>query len=105
MLFTEKPIDPRNILAQAISNVICSVVFGNRFEYEDLKFLKLISLFNETFLILSSTCGQVPAFTTDTLIYVYFNSRQFSKTVLLCIIRAAQWLALLPWFKSWSGNS
>ncbi|XP_040179135.1 cytochrome P450 2G1-like [Rana temporaria] len=55
----QKPIDPRNILAQAISNVICSVVFGNRFEYEDLKFLKLINLFNETFLILSSTCGQL----------------------------------------------
>ncbi|XP_073454683.1 cytochrome P450 2G1-like [Aquarana catesbeiana] len=57
--FKQKPVDPRNILVQAISNVICSVVFGNRFEYEDLKFLKLINLFNETFLILSSTCGQL----------------------------------------------
>nr|DBA20607.1 TPA: hypothetical protein GDO54_017367 [Pyxicephalus adspersus] len=57
--FKQKPLDPRNILVQAISNVICSVVFGNRFEYEDLKFLKLLNLFNETFLLMSSTWGQL----------------------------------------------
>lgn len=57
--YKQRPIDPRNILVQAISNVICSVVFGNRFEYEDLKFLKLLNLFNETFVLMSSTWGQL----------------------------------------------
>ncbi|XP_063793840.1 cytochrome P450 2G1-like isoform X1 [Pseudophryne corroboree] len=57
--YKQKPTDPRNILAQAVSNVICSIVFGNRFEYEDMKFLKLLNLFNESFLLLSSTWGQL----------------------------------------------
>ncbi|XP_075043092.1 cytochrome P450 2G1-like isoform X2 [Mixophyes fleayi] len=56
--YKQKPTDPRNILGQAVSNVICSIVFGNRFEYEDLKFLKLLNLFNETFQLMSSTWGQ-----------------------------------------------
>ncbi|XP_044129772.1 cytochrome P450 2B4-like isoform X2 [Bufo gargarizans] len=51
-------IDPRNILAQAVSNVICSVVFGSRFEYEDLKFLKLLNMLNETLVLMSSIWGQ-----------------------------------------------
>ncbi|XP_075043091.1 cytochrome P450 2G1-like isoform X1 [Mixophyes fleayi] len=57
--YKQKPTDPRNILGQAVSNVICSIVFGNRFEYEDLKFLKLLNLFNETFQLMSSTWGQL----------------------------------------------
>ncbi|KAG8448794.1 hypothetical protein GDO86_015748 [Hymenochirus boettgeri] len=57
--YKETPTDPRNILVQAVSNVICSVVFGNRFEYEDLKFLQLLTLFNETFQLMSSTWGQL----------------------------------------------
>ncbi|KAG8552885.1 hypothetical protein GDO81_003128 [Engystomops pustulosus] len=47
-----------NILVQAVSNVICSVVFGNRFEYKNLNFLKLLNVFNETFQLMSSTAGQ-----------------------------------------------
>ncbi|KAM4696323.1 cytochrome P450 2G1-like [Rhinophrynus dorsalis] len=53
------PIDPTNTLLQAVSNVICSVIFGNRFEYEDLEFLKLIRLFNEIFQKMSSSWGQL----------------------------------------------
>ncbi|CAJ0964089.1 unnamed protein product [Ranitomeya imitator] len=46
-------------MPQAVANVICSVVFGNRFEYEDLKFLKLLNQFNEIFVLMSSTWGQL----------------------------------------------
>ncbi|XP_063287248.1 cytochrome P450 2G1-like [Pelobates fuscus] len=53
------PINPTNIFVQAIANVISSVVFGNRFDYEDLKFLKLLNMFNECFKNMSSTWGQM----------------------------------------------
>ncbi|KAM4642694.1 cytochrome P450 2G1-like [Discoglossus pictus] len=53
------PFNPTNCLLQAVSNVICSVVFGKRFEYEDKNFLKLLQMFNETFIAMSSTWGQL----------------------------------------------
>ncbi|XP_069602807.1 cytochrome P450 2G1-like [Ranitomeya imitator] len=53
------PFNPTDILVQTISNVICSIVFGNRFDYKDLRFLKLLNLFNEVFQLTSSTWGQV----------------------------------------------
>ncbi|KAM4695594.1 cytochrome P450 2G1-like [Rhinophrynus dorsalis] len=53
------PIDPTNNLLQAVSNVICSVVFGNRFEYENLEFLNLLKHFNEIFQKTTSTWGQL----------------------------------------------
>ncbi|KAM3911022.1 cytochrome P450 2G1-like [Leptodactylus fuscus] len=52
-------INPTNILVQTVSNVICSVVFGNRFEYDNLKFLKLLNIFNEIFQLMSTTWGQL----------------------------------------------
>ncbi|CAJ1060407.1 Hypothetical predicted protein [Xyrichtys novacula] len=38
-----KPFDPYLILNNAVSNIICSLVFGHRFEYSDVKFQKLMS--------------------------------------------------------------
>ncbi|ETE59028.1 Cytochrome protein, partial [Ophiophagus hannah] len=49
------PFDPTFLLSRAVSNVICSVVFGNRFEYSDEKFLRLNKLITERFRIASST--------------------------------------------------
>ncbi|XP_062071355.1 cytochrome P450 2C1-like [Lepus europaeus] len=48
------PCDPTFILACAPSNVICSVIFQNRFDYRDPKFLNLMGKFNENFKILNS---------------------------------------------------
>uniref|UniRef100_A0A8D0H4X8 unspecific monooxygenase n=1 Tax=Sphenodon punctatus TaxID=8508 RepID=A0A8D0H4X8_SPHPU len=45
---TEKgAFDPTSFLIHAVSNVICSVVFGDRFDYHDKKFLKLIDLLEQ----------------------------------------------------------
>nr|XP_033819682.1 cytochrome P450 2K1 [Geotrypetes seraphini] len=42
-----KPFDTKVILNSAVSNVICSILFGERFEYQDPTFLTLLKLLNE----------------------------------------------------------
>ncbi|XP_067391123.1 cytochrome P450 2H2-like [Emydura macquarii macquarii] len=44
----ERPFDPTLFLTHAVSNIICSIVFGDRFDYEDKKFVTLISLIEES---------------------------------------------------------
>ncbi|XP_077338191.1 cytochrome P450 2F3-like isoform X1 [Lithobates pipiens] len=53
----QNPFDPTFFLSRAVSNVICSIVFGNRFEYDDKKFLTLLELINDNFQIISSPWG------------------------------------------------
>ncbi|XP_040179136.1 cytochrome P450 2G1-like [Rana temporaria] len=66
----QSPINPTNRLVQSVSNVICSVVFGSRFEYEDMKFLRLLSMFNETFQLMGSTWGQLHDMIPEIMDYV-----------------------------------
>ncbi|KAL7397191.1 hypothetical protein ABVT39_018108 [Epinephelus coioides] len=42
-----KPFNPHTILNNAVSSIICSIVFGHRFEHSDEKFIKLMKLFNK----------------------------------------------------------
>ncbi|XP_038642102.1 cytochrome P450 2C15-like isoform X2 [Scyliorhinus canicula] len=49
----DTPLSPNFLLRCAASNIICSIVFGDRFEYEDKRFLTLIELFAENLKILS----------------------------------------------------
>ncbi|XP_044149510.1 cytochrome P450 2G1-like [Bufo gargarizans] len=51
------PFDPTYLLTLAVSNVICSIVFGERFDYEGDKFRTLLTLIKEMFLLMSSTWG------------------------------------------------
>nr|XP_023507020.1 cytochrome P450 2F2-like [Equus caballus] len=53
------PFDPRRLLDNAVSNVICFVVFGSRYGYQDPEFLKLLDLFSENFRIMSSRWGEM----------------------------------------------
>ncbi|KAJ7304449.1 hypothetical protein JRQ81_012010 [Phrynocephalus forsythii] len=48
------PFDPVFILSRAVSNVICSLTFGNRFEYDDENFLRLNKLITKRFQVASS---------------------------------------------------
>ncbi|KAM7171378.1 cytochrome P450 2H2-like isoform 2-T2 [Macrochelys suwanniensis] len=43
-----RPFDPTLFLNHTVSNVICSIVFGDRFDYEDKKFVTLINLIEES---------------------------------------------------------
>ncbi|KAL1788042.1 cytochrome P450 2C55, partial [Sigmodon hispidus] len=58
--------DPTFILSCAPSNVICSVVFHNRFDYKDKNFLNLMEKLNENFKIMNSpwmqVCNAIPVF-------------------------------------------
>ncbi|XP_030651717.1 cytochrome P450 2G1 [Nomascus leucogenys] len=53
------PIDPTFLLSRAVSNVISSIVFGSRFDYEDKQFLNLLRLINESFIEMSTPWAQL----------------------------------------------
>ncbi|XP_063322074.1 cytochrome P450 2J4-like [Pelmatolapia mariae] len=42
-----KPFNTQSLLTNAVSNIICCLVFGNRFEYTDEQFQSILQLFNE----------------------------------------------------------
>ncbi|XP_036120537.1 cytochrome P450 2C3-like isoform X2 [Molossus molossus] len=48
------PCDPSFLLGCAPCNVICSIIFQSRFEYNDKKLLTLLDYFNENFRIIST---------------------------------------------------
>ncbi|XP_065602376.1 cytochrome P450 2C9-like [Cyrtonyx montezumae] len=53
------PFDPTFKLSCAVSNVICSIVFGKRFDYKDKKFLSLMNNMNNVFEMMNSRWGQL----------------------------------------------
>lgn len=53
------PLDPTFLFQCITANIICSIVFGERFDYTDRQFLRLLELFYRTFSLLSSFSSQV----------------------------------------------
>ncbi|KAM9853142.1 cytochrome P450 2Y3 [Aulostomus maculatus] len=53
------PFDPTYFLSCTVSNVICCLVFGQRFSYEDVHFLHLLQILSETLKFGSSPWGQL----------------------------------------------
>ncbi|XP_052391940.1 cytochrome P450 2J4-like isoform X1 [Carassius gibelio] len=51
--------DPRLLLNNAVSNVICVLVFGNRFEYSDNDFQNLLKNINEAVYLEGGICAQL----------------------------------------------
>lgn len=52
-IYENKPFDIQNTLNTSVSNVICSLPFGERFDYEDAIFKRLMVLVNKLFATLS----------------------------------------------------
>uniref|UniRef100_A0A8D0DXH9 Cytochrome P450 n=1 Tax=Salvator merianae TaxID=96440 RepID=A0A8D0DXH9_SALMN len=50
-------VDPHFQINNAVSNIICSVTFGDRFDYHDSRFQKLLRLLNENARLQSSVWG------------------------------------------------
>eukprot|EP00079_Xenopus_tropicalis_P029194 XP_012824426.1 PREDICTED: cytochrome P450 2G1-like isoform X2 [Xenopus tropicalis] len=53
------PFDPTFYLGCAVSNIICSIVFGERFDYNDKQFLFLLKNINKVLRFMNSTWGVV----------------------------------------------
>ncbi|XP_053545082.1 cytochrome P450 2G1-like [Bombina bombina] len=64
------PVDPTKMIMDAVANVFCSIMFGNRFEYKDERFSKLVQIAEETFSIMSSTWGQLEDTLPELMRYV-----------------------------------
>ncbi|XP_057267999.1 cytochrome P450 2C19-like [Pezoporus wallicus] len=64
------PFDPTFILSCAISNVICSIVFGKRYDYKDKKFLALMNNMNNIFEMMNSLWGQLYQMFSNILVYL-----------------------------------
>ncbi|XP_068105616.1 cytochrome P450 2G1-like isoform X4 [Hyperolius riggenbachi] len=69
-----QPMNPTKCFTNAFVNLVCSVVFGERFDYSDKRFTKLISIVDEIFRTMSSTWGQEKndprtQFTMESLLY------------------------------------
>ncbi|XP_069489441.1 cytochrome P450 2A13-like [Ambystoma mexicanum] len=59
------PFDPSLYTTNAVFNVICSILFGKRFEYHDEEFLELNEMIHECALISSSWTSQLYHMYTD----------------------------------------
>ncbi|XP_068172649.1 cytochrome P450 2G1-like [Antennarius striatus] len=57
--FKAKPFDPSFLLSCTVSNVICCLVFGQRFCYDDEQFLHLLRLISQVLTFASSPLGQL----------------------------------------------
>ncbi|KAM5145599.1 uncharacterized protein ACMZJ9_012957 [Mantella aurantiaca] len=55
----DTPFDPTHMLGLAVSNVICSIVFGKRFDYDDKKFLTLLQYLRDILRGMNSQSGQI----------------------------------------------
>ncbi|XP_062996471.1 cytochrome P450 2G1-like isoform X1 [Elgaria multicarinata webbii] len=55
----QKPFDPTYYLSRAVSNVICSIVFGDRFDYKDKEFQSLMEMMNNSFREMSTARAQL----------------------------------------------
>lgn len=57
--FKGKPFDPQFVLSSTVSNVICCLVFGERFAFEDKQFLHLLTIMSKMLRFNSSPLGQM----------------------------------------------
>ncbi len=57
--FLGKSMNPQHAIQNAVSNIICSIVFGDRFDYDNKRFAHLLKILKENFILAWSAAGQV----------------------------------------------
>ena len=84
--FENKPFDIQDTLNTSVSNVICSLLFGKRFDYEDSKFKHFIVSLNKLFLTINSSSPVfifpilrfLPIFNVDSIRNIYRDIDAFT---------------------------
>ncbi|KFP33811.1 Cytochrome P450 2C8, partial [Colius striatus] len=61
---------PASLVSCCVSNVICAVVFGKRYDYKDNKFLGLMNNMNNIFEMMNSLWGQLYQMFSKILVYL-----------------------------------
>ncbi|XP_063793807.1 cytochrome P450 2F3-like [Pseudophryne corroboree] len=64
------PVNPSKYLPRTVSNVICSIVYGSRFDYEDKRLLAITASIYNNFCIMSSTWGTLYNMYPDIMEYL-----------------------------------
>ena len=54
-----QPFNPHFTINNAVSNIICSITFGKRFDYQDDQFQELLGLLDEILNLQTSVCCQM----------------------------------------------
>ncbi|XP_026995684.1 cytochrome P450 2B4-like [Tachysurus fulvidraco] len=54
-----KALNPMHPIMNAVSNIICSIVFGDRFDYNNKRFAKLLEILNENIRLSGSPVGMI----------------------------------------------
>ncbi|XP_056304925.1 cytochrome P450 2B4-like isoform X2 [Danio aesculapii] len=54
-----KKLNPHHPIQNAVSNIICSIMFGDRFDYDNKRFEYLLKMLNESIMIAGSTAGRI----------------------------------------------
>ncbi|XP_077130962.1 cytochrome P450 2K1-like isoform X2 [Ranitomeya variabilis] len=72
-----KPFDTHMVINSAVSNVICSIIFGKRFEYDDPTFEKLIKMLDESAKLIGT-----PKVMETSKVQTYFNEENLLTSVL-----------------------
>ncbi|XP_006994949.1 cytochrome P450 2B1 isoform X1 [Peromyscus maniculatus bairdii] len=75
------PLDPTFLFQCITANIICSIVFGERFDYKDRQFLRLLDLFYRSFSLISSFSSQMFELFSGFLKYFPGTHRQISKNL------------------------
>ncbi|XP_073454690.1 cytochrome P450 2G1-like isoform X4 [Aquarana catesbeiana] len=64
------PLNPSAMFMDAFSNILCSILFGDRYDYTDRRFKKLLFITEEIFRLTSSTWGQVQTILPTLMSYI-----------------------------------
>ncbi|KAK0150358.1 Cytochrome P450 2K1 [Merluccius polli] len=75
-----KPFDTTQSINYAVSNIICSIVYGNRFEYDDPEFKTMVNRANETIRLVGSPSVQI--YNMFPWLGKWFGSRVVMKNIL-----------------------
>uniref|UniRef100_A0A8C8VK04 Cytochrome P450 n=1 Tax=Pelusios castaneus TaxID=367368 RepID=A0A8C8VK04_9SAUR len=88
-----KPFEITTIMNAAVANIIASIIFGERFDYKDPVFLRLLNLISETLRLIGS-----PSVTVTDLPSLLLYTLVFSKYVLALEVINTHWSSFRDFF-------